>query len=122
MVGEAASAAEATAGVREWAPDVVIVGVTMPRGSGLHAVAGLLERVADARAGDSEPLLGSRGGRSSGGSNRPRDGRIGEEVFLRRLRRPAASMEIRLRALAGFGGKRVCKSRNGSELGDGVAD
>ena len=44
VVGEAASAAEAIARVQEWAPDVVVLDVSMPGGSGLHAVAELLER------------------------------------------------------------------------------
>jgi DNA-binding NarL/FixJ family response regulator len=44
MVGEAPSAAEAIARVGEWAPDVIVLDVSMPGGSGLHAVAELLER------------------------------------------------------------------------------
>ena len=49
VVGEAASAAEAVASVAAWAPDVVILDVSMPGGSGLHVVAELLERVPAAR-------------------------------------------------------------------------
>jgi two-component system nitrate/nitrite response regulator NarL len=49
VVGEAASAAEAVASVAAWAPDVVILDVSMPGGSGLHVVAALLERVPTAR-------------------------------------------------------------------------
>ncbi len=45
VVGEAASAAEAVASVTAWAPDVVILDVSMPGGSGLHVVPELLERV-----------------------------------------------------------------------------
>lgn len=49
VVGEAASAAEAIAAVAAWAPDVVVLDVSMPGGSGLHAVAELLERAPAAR-------------------------------------------------------------------------
>lgn len=49
VVGEAASAAEAIAAVADWAPDVVVLDVSMPGGSGLHAVAELLERAPAAR-------------------------------------------------------------------------
>ena len=49
VVGEAGSAAEAMATVAAWAPDVVILDVSMPGGSGLHAVAELLERAPNAR-------------------------------------------------------------------------
>ena len=49
VVGEAGSAAEAIATVTAWAPDVVILDVSMPGGSGLHAVAELLERAPSAR-------------------------------------------------------------------------
>ena len=49
VVGEAGSAAEAIATVTAWAPDVVILDVSMPGGSGLHAVAELLERAPAAR-------------------------------------------------------------------------
>ncbi len=45
VVGEAGSAAEAVASVAAWAPDVVILDVSMPGGSGLHVVPELLERV-----------------------------------------------------------------------------
>jgi DNA-binding NarL/FixJ family response regulator len=45
VVGEAGSAAEAVASVAGWAPDVVILDVSMPGGSGLHVVPELLERV-----------------------------------------------------------------------------
>jgi DNA-binding NarL/FixJ family response regulator len=44
VVGEASSAAEAIAAVRQVAPDVVVLDVSMPGGSGLHAVPELLER------------------------------------------------------------------------------
>ncbi len=44
VVGEAGSAAEAVASVAAWAPDVVILDVSMPGGSGLHVVPELLER------------------------------------------------------------------------------
>lgn len=44
VVGEASSAAEAIASVVAWMPDVVILDVSMPGGSGLHVVAELLER------------------------------------------------------------------------------
>lgn len=49
VVGEAASAAEALASVGGWMPEVVILDITMPGGSGLQAVAELLERVPTAR-------------------------------------------------------------------------
>ncbi|MBC7673310.1 MAG: response regulator transcription factor [Polaromonas sp.] len=49
VVGEAASAAEAIAAVAAWAPDVIVLDVSMPGGSGLHAVAELLERAPAAR-------------------------------------------------------------------------
>lgn len=49
VVGEAGSAAEAIATVAAWAPNVVILDVSMPGGSGLHAVAELLERAPAAR-------------------------------------------------------------------------
>lgn len=49
IVGEAASAAAAIANVIAWAPDVVVLDVSMPGGSGLHAVSELLERVPSAR-------------------------------------------------------------------------
>ena len=49
VVGEAASAAEALASVVGWMPEVVILDITMPGGSGLQAVAELLERVPTAR-------------------------------------------------------------------------
>lgn len=44
VVGEAPSAADAIANVKAWAPDVIVLDVSMPGGSGLHAVAELLER------------------------------------------------------------------------------
>ena len=49
VVGEAASAAEAIGAVKEWAPHVVMLDVSMPGGSGLHAVAELLERAPGVR-------------------------------------------------------------------------
>ena len=49
VVGEASSAAEAMVSVSTSAPDVVILDVSMPGGSGLHVVAELLERVPTAR-------------------------------------------------------------------------
>lgn len=49
IVGEAASAAAAKARVAEWAPDVIVLDVSMPGGSGLHVVGDLLERVPAAR-------------------------------------------------------------------------
>lgn len=49
VVGEAGSAAEAVASVVDWLPEVVILDVSMPGGSGLHVVAELLERVPTAR-------------------------------------------------------------------------
>ena len=49
VVGEASSAAEAMVSVSASAPDVVILDVSMPGGSGLHVVAELLERVPTAR-------------------------------------------------------------------------
>ena len=44
VVGEAGSGAEAIARVADVAPDVVVLDVSMPGGSGLHAVPELLER------------------------------------------------------------------------------
>ena len=44
VVGEAASAAEAISRVRDWRPDVIVLDVSMPGGSGIHAVPELLER------------------------------------------------------------------------------
>ena len=44
IAGEASSAAEAIAGVQQLAPDVIVLDVSMPGGSGLHAVPELLER------------------------------------------------------------------------------
>lgn len=49
VVGEAGSAAEALASVLAWMPDVVILDISMPGGSGLHVVADLLELVPTAR-------------------------------------------------------------------------
>jgi len=49
VVGEAASAAEAIAAVAAAAPDVIILDISMPGGSGLPAVAELLERAPKAR-------------------------------------------------------------------------
>jgi len=49
VAGEASSAAEAIAAVKKWAPDVIVLDVSMPGGSGLHAVAELLERAPAAR-------------------------------------------------------------------------
>lgn len=49
VVGEASSAAEAIASVLQWIPDVVVLDVSMPGGSGLHAVAELLERAPNVR-------------------------------------------------------------------------
>lgn len=49
VVGEAPSAAEAIAVVATLAPDVIILDISMPGGSGLPAVAELLERAPKAR-------------------------------------------------------------------------
>lgn len=49
VVGEAASAADAIAHIKEWTPNVIVLDVSMPGGSGLHAVAELLERAPAAR-------------------------------------------------------------------------
>lgn len=44
VVGESPNAADAIARITDWAPHVVVLDVSMPGGSGLHAVAELLER------------------------------------------------------------------------------
>ena len=44
VVGESPSAADAIANITAWAPHVVVLDVSMPGGSGLHAVAELIER------------------------------------------------------------------------------
>ena len=44
VVGESSSAADAIANITAWTPHVVVLDVSMPGGSGLHAVAELLER------------------------------------------------------------------------------
>ena len=44
VVGESPSAADAIANITAWTPHVVVLDVSMPGGSGLHAVAELLER------------------------------------------------------------------------------
>lgn len=44
VAGEASSAAEAIASVQLVAPDVIVLDISMPGGSGLHAVPELLER------------------------------------------------------------------------------
>lgn len=49
VVGEASSAAEAIASVLTWSPDVIVLDISMPGGSGLHAVAELLERAPNVR-------------------------------------------------------------------------
>jgi DNA-binding NarL/FixJ family response regulator len=49
VVGEAASGAEAIAAVGELQPDVIVLDVSMPGGSGLGAVAELIERAPKAR-------------------------------------------------------------------------
>lgn len=49
VVGEASSAAQAIAAVAGAAPDVIVLDISMPGGSGLPAVAELLERAPSAR-------------------------------------------------------------------------
>ena len=49
IVGEAGSAADALTSVVFWMPEVVILDISMPGGSGLHIVEELLERVPLAR-------------------------------------------------------------------------
>jgi len=45
VVGEAQSGAEAISGAAQFQPDVVVLDISMPGGSGLHAVGEILERV-----------------------------------------------------------------------------
>jgi DNA-binding NarL/FixJ family response regulator len=49
VVGEAANGAEAIAAATELAPDVVVLDISMPGGSGLHTVSEMLERVPGVR-------------------------------------------------------------------------
>jgi len=49
VVGEARSGAEAVASAAQLAPNVVVLDISMPGGSGLHAVGEILERVSGVR-------------------------------------------------------------------------
>ncbi len=49
VIGEAASGAEAVASSAKLQPDVVVLDISMPGGSGLHAVSEILERAPGAR-------------------------------------------------------------------------
>jgi DNA-binding NarL/FixJ family response regulator len=49
VVAEASSAAEAIAALQRHTPDVVVLDISMPGGSGLHAVPEMLERAPNAR-------------------------------------------------------------------------